>query len=112
MVGILTNILEADTKIFDDIKVIAVAVEATGLAIEQDSFDIRIVSESLSEGCFPFVTVSVCLQPKRCGCGFANGFGVIIECRLTVVGILAVQQVKRKAERKSSVIVINDSSLH
>lgn len=105
---ILAYVFEADAKVFENIKVIAGTEETSGFAIEKHSADIGIVSESLSEGCFPFVTVTVSLESDRCGCRLSDRLSISVECRLTVIRMLTVQQVKRKAERKSSVIVIDD----
>lgn len=105
---ILAYVFEADAKVFENIKVIAGTEETSGFAIEQNSSDVGIVSEYLSEGGFPFVTVTVSLKPDAVVGLFANGFGVFVEGCLTVVGVFARQKVKRKAERECSVIVIDD----
>ena len=63
---------KADAEVFEDIKVITGAEETSGFAIEQYTSDVGIVSECLSEGGFPFVTVSVRFQSKGRICGFAN----------------------------------------
>ena len=81
---------KADAEVFEDIKVITGAEETSGFTIKQHASDIGIVSEYLSEGGFPFVTVAVSLEHNMCGCRLSNRLGVIVESRLTIISILSV----------------------
>ena len=83
-------------------------IETSGFAIKNDSANVGIVSERLSECRFPFVTVAMCLQANACVQRIANGLGIVVKRFLTVVRIFTFQEIERKTEAERAVILIDN----